>query len=112
MRSARRAREAFGVVVAQTRPVFGEVERNVTQALRLVERALAGRRADLVVLPELFHTGYVFRSRAEARALAEDPRRGPTARALRAFAELVAADGDEALAKSARAEAELLCEDS
>jgi len=86
MRSARRAREAFGVVVAQTRPVFGEVERNVTQALRLVERALAGRRADLVVLPELFHTGYVFRSRAEARALAEDPRRGPTARALRAFA--------------------------
>src|SRR5262249_9045769 len=75
------------VVVAQTRPHFGEVERNVTEALRLVDRALArGGSADLVILPELFHTGYVFNSRAEARALARDPRTGPTALALACYA--------------------------
>lgn len=82
----RSAKDVLRIVVAQTRPHFGEVERNLTEALRLVDRALGGKRADLVVLPELFHTGYVFRSRAEARALAEDPRRGPTAKALAAFA--------------------------
>jgi predicted amidohydrolase len=82
----RSAKDAFRIVVAQTRPHFGEVERNVTEALRLVDRALGRKSADLVILPELFHTGYVFRSRAEARALAEDPRRGETARALADFA--------------------------
>ena len=82
----RSAKDIFRVVVAQTRPHFGEVERNVTEALRLVDRALGASQAHLVVLPELFHTGYVFRSRSEARALAEDPRRGPTAAALATFA--------------------------
>jgi len=85
MPSASRAR--YRVLVAQTRPRFGEVARNVDEALRLVDRALVrGGGADLVVLPELFHTGYVFRSRAEARALAEDARRGPTVATLAAFA--------------------------
>jgi predicted amidohydrolase len=82
----RSAKEVLRVVVAQTRPHFGEVERNVTEALRLVDRALAGRRGDLVVLPELFHTGYVFTSRAEVLRLAEDARRGPTVLALAEFA--------------------------
>ena len=87
MRSVRRRPgDRLAIVVAQTRPVFGEVERNVTAALRLVDRGLDGRRADLVILPELFHTGYVFRSLAEARVLAEDPRYGPTATALAEFA--------------------------
>jgi predicted amidohydrolase len=89
MRSVKRgAGETLRIIVAQTRPHFGEVERNVTEALRLVDLALerGGGRADLVILPELFHTGYVFTSRAEARALAEDPRKGPTALALAAFA--------------------------
>lgn len=76
----------FRVCLAQTRPVFGDVEGNVSRALALVTRALEGKGgADLVVLPELFHTGYVFRSRAEARALAEDARRGPTVRALAGY---------------------------
>ena len=82
----RSAKDSFQIVVAQTRPHFGEVERNVTEALELVDKALGGKSAHLVVLPELFHTGYVFGSRAEARALAEDPRRGPTAASLAAFA--------------------------
>jgi predicted amidohydrolase len=76
----------FRVAIVQTDPAFGEVESNVTEALTQATRALiAEGGADLVVLPELFHTGYVFRSRAEARALAEDAFSGPTARALAAF---------------------------
>jgi predicted amidohydrolase len=89
MRSAKgNSKEVFRIVVAQTRPHFGEVGRNVTEALRFVDRAMArgGGRADLVILPELFHTGYVFTSRAEASELAEDPRRGPTALVLADFA--------------------------
>jgi predicted amidohydrolase len=39
-----------------------------------------------VVLPELFNTGYLFRSRAEALALSEDAGRGPTVRRLAEFA--------------------------
>jgi len=78
--------ERLAIVVVQTRPVFGEVERNVTAALRQADRALDGKQADLVILPELFHTGYVFRSKAEARVLAEDPHYGPTATALAEYA--------------------------
>jgi predicted amidohydrolase len=55
------------VACVQTDPVFGEVERNLDAAARLLE----GARADLVVLPELFATGYSFRDRDEALALAE-----------------------------------------
>ncbi len=87
MSRSRSAGERFRVAVVQTRPRFGAVETNVAEALTLATRALAAAgRAQLVILPELFHTGYVFRSRAEARSLAEDGRRGPTARALTAFA--------------------------
>jgi predicted amidohydrolase len=79
-------RSRFRVAVVQTRPLFGQVEHNVAAALTLATRALEqGGRADLVVLPELFNTGYVFRSRREAQELAEDALRGPTARALTAF---------------------------
>jgi predicted amidohydrolase len=79
-------RVPFRVAVVQTHPVFGEVEENVTEALTLASHALAAAgRADLVVFPELFNTGYVFVSRREALDLAEDAVRGPTARALTAF---------------------------
>lgn len=51
----------------QFAPAFGEVRRN----LAVIERLVAGKRADLLVLPELCLTGYCFASRAEARGLAE-----------------------------------------
>lgn len=59
------------VAAVQTSPVFGEVRPNVDTALDLVPPD-----ADLVVLPELFASGYQFRNRDEARALAEDPVQG------------------------------------
>lgn len=55
------------VAAVQTSPTFGQVQDNLDQALALVP---AG--CDLAVLPELFATGYQFRSREEARAFAED----------------------------------------
>jgi predicted amidohydrolase len=71
------------VVCVQTDPAFGEVERNLDAA----EELLGDARADLVVLPELFATGYSFRDRAEALGLAEPFPRGPTVARLLAWSE-------------------------
>ncbi len=65
----------------QTRPKFGEVEENVKRALDLASKV----EADLLVLPELFNTGYLFESREEALKLSE-PVEGPTVKALARFA--------------------------
>lgn len=52
----------------QTAPVFGEKEKNFEQ----VEDLLNRKRANLIVLPELFTTGYAIISKKEANELAED----------------------------------------
>jgi predicted amidohydrolase len=62
----------------QFAPVFGEVERN----LDLVQRRLSSVQCDLMVLPELFATGYQFTSTAEVSALAEAVPEGPTTQRL------------------------------
>ncbi len=64
--------------IAQTNPAFGEVDRNIEEALKLISQ----ERADLWVLPELFATGYQFVDVDEARELAESVPDGPTTRAL------------------------------
>lgn len=51
----------------QTRPVFGDIPGNVERALARIPDG-----CELAVLPELFATGYQFRSRSEAFDLAED----------------------------------------
>jgi len=68
----------FRVAFVQGTPEFGAPETNLERALALA----ATVDAHLVVLPELWSTGYVFSSRAEVARLAEDARRGPTAQAL------------------------------
>ncbi len=65
----------------QSSPEFGKRESNFEQVRRLAR----GIRADLLVLPELFATGYAFTSREEARALGETVH-GPTAAFLRKLA--------------------------
>lgn len=70
----------IGVSCIQMRPVIGDVAGNVAHSIALIEKA-AARGADLVVLPELANSGYVFASRKEAFALAEPVPDGPTARA-------------------------------
>ncbi|HXC62209.1 MAG TPA: nitrilase-related carbon-nitrogen hydrolase [Nitrospiria bacterium] len=58
----------------QFAPVFGEVKTNVEYAIR----RLSGLEADLMVLPELFTSGYQFVSKQEVRELAEEIPKGPT----------------------------------
>src|SRR5258706_9199859 len=55
------------VAVVQTNPAFGEIEKNVNDAITLIERV----NADLFVLPELFNTGYNFVDTEEAKKLSE-----------------------------------------
>lgn len=55
-------------------PRFGEVDRNLDTAGRLIEEV----EADLLVLPELFNTGYLFTSAMEVAALSEEIPGGKT----------------------------------
>src|SRR5262249_20093839 len=72
----------FRVGFVQGAPRFGHTAENLERGL-----ALAGTLdADLVVLPELWSSGYVFSTRAEVLRLAEDARTGATAKALVAAA--------------------------
>jgi predicted amidohydrolase len=65
----------------QFRPLFGKVSRNLLK----VTGALRKADADLIVLPELPFTGYLFRDRAEMAKLAEDVNDSPTVAALTAL---------------------------
>ncbi|WP_246252497.1 nitrilase family protein [Ancylobacter pratisalsi] len=58
-------------------PRIGDVGANVAHSLSLIEKAADGG-ATLIVLPELANTGYVFETREEAFALAEEVPGGPT----------------------------------
>lgn len=69
------------VAYIQTSPVFGRVEENVEKALlRLAKPDMAG--AELIVLPELFSTGYQFRTKKEAFDLSENINTGYTVKRL------------------------------
>jgi predicted amidohydrolase len=67
----------FKVGVLQNDPQFLKSKANTETALRLMER----QRADLWVLPELFASGYNFKTKAEAAKCAE-PVGGPLTRQL------------------------------
>jgi len=62
-------------------PVFGDVRRNVDHVLRRLDRIGRGE-ADLIVLPELFNSGYQFISRRELSELSEEVPEGFTTRRL------------------------------
>ncbi len=56
-----------------------DVEGNIDRALRLIGR----KRTDLIVLPELFNTGYNFRNRGEVTSVAEPIPAGATTQAMK-----------------------------
>jgi predicted amidohydrolase len=62
----------------QFNPEFGEIDRNINRARTL----MASVDAQLVVLPELFNTGYLIVTRQEAWDLAETIPQGKTTAAL------------------------------
>lgn len=51
----------------QNSPLFGEKEKNFNQVRKLI----GNKKVDLLVLPELFATGYTFTSKEEVKNLAE-----------------------------------------
>jgi len=77
----------MNVGYVQTEPRFGERASNFDAVRALVEGGPKLRPIDLLVLPELFTTGYVFTSREEAVSLSE-PAEGPTAKFLRDIARM------------------------
>jgi len=68
------------VACLQMEPHIGRKEENVARSLAMIAEAAAAG-ADLVVLPELCNTGYVFETREEAFSLAESVPDGPTCHA-------------------------------
>lgn len=62
----------------QFEPVFGEVIRNLDTAVARLEKV----DADVIVLPELFASGYQFTSEEEVHRLSETVPDGPTTRRL------------------------------
>ncbi|HEY0716112.1 MAG TPA: nitrilase-related carbon-nitrogen hydrolase [Streptosporangiaceae bacterium] len=77
------------VAAAQFSPVMGDPDANRETAARAVQEA-AAQGAELVVLPELCDSGYVFTGPDEARALATRAATSPT---LRQWRDLAAAHG-------------------
>ena len=76
----RRDEASVKIACIQMEPVVGRKEQNVKRSVQLIEQA-AAQGARLIVLPELCNTGYVFESREEAFALAEEVPQGPTCKA-------------------------------
>ncbi|WP_219419315.1 nitrilase family protein [Pseudonocardia nigra] len=72
------------VACLQMRPVINEVKRNIACSLEMATTA-ADAGATLIVLPELCSSGYVFESRREAFAAAEEV---PSGRTISAWEEL------------------------
>ncbi len=75
-----RAEAEIRVACIQMEPVVGEKARNVARSLDFIEQA-TGEGAKLIVLPELANSGYVFETREEAFALAEEIPAGETVEA-------------------------------
>ena len=67
------------IAYIQTQPIFGDIDGNISRALE----PIANMDADLVVLPELYDTGYQFRDKRELKKLAFSKGKSPAVEAAR-----------------------------
>jgi predicted amidohydrolase len=65
----------YKIGVCQFQPEFFEAKKN----LQKMEQLLKDVKADLIVLPELATSGYLFGSKKEVKYVSESPESGPTA---------------------------------
>ena len=70
----------------QFEPIFGDKDRNLDTILEMLGRGV-DEGAELLVLPELCNTGYVFQSQEELHELSEDVPNGRTTETLIRFAQ-------------------------
>jgi N-carbamoylputrescine amidase len=92
------------IACIQMEPVVGEKQRNLRRSVELINEA-AANGANLVVLPELCNSGYVFESRAEAFSLSEEI---PGGESTAAWAETAAKNNLHLVAGIAEREGNLL----
>lgn len=78
------APELVRVACIQMEPHVGQNEQNLKRSIELCEEAVRGG-AQLLVLPELCNSGYVFESRSEAIAGSEEIPNGPASSAWGSF---------------------------
>lgn len=76
--------ELTRVACIQMHPEIGQNVKNLQRSLELCEEAVK-QGANLLVLPELCNSGYVFKTRQEARAAAEEIPTGPSSSAWESF---------------------------
>lgn len=69
------------VAVGQMEPQIGNIEENLSRVQHILEEA-DRERVEVLVLPELCNSGYVFQSMSEARKSAEQIPDGPMSRLL------------------------------
>lgn len=69
----------------QIEPKVGHRRENVEKTILFAEEAAEGG-ADIILLPELANTGYIFETRSEAFELSEEVPKGETVQAWEAFA--------------------------
>ena len=74
----------FKVGVCQFKPELMQIEKNLMKMESLLESV----SADLIVLPELAASGYLFNSEEEVQSIAEDPENGLTATLFQKLAKL------------------------
>jgi N-carbamoylputrescine amidase len=77
MSNSKRTEAMVKVACIQMEPKVGEKDANLKKTLELIDKA-ADNGAQLIVLPELCNSGYVFESRQEAHELAEEIPGGPS----------------------------------
>ena len=71
------------LAIVQTDPVFGQKEKNISQALDMMKSV----QADVYVLPELFASGYNFSTIEEVQDVAEHFKNGQTFSTFKKFSE-------------------------
>jgi len=72
----------FKVGICQFKPELFQVEKNLIK----MQSLLRNITADIIVLPELAASGYLFNSKEEVEKIAEDPNNGPTAELFKKLA--------------------------